>query len=381
MVHEITPLRLLMLQQFRQLGDVGGDAPGLVASELGPHHRLPAHGEKSASLRRHDNVSAREETMTRREFIALVGASTTWSFAALAQQVMPTLGIMTPASSTTTLVVRFVVEAMKQFGWYENQNYRVLYRFAEGQNDRIPALIDELVGQRVDVIVAMGDIGIQAAQRATKTIPIVGMAADMVRTGLAAGMARPGGNVTGVNILAGELDAKRLEILHEAFPAAKRIAALALPDRLDTLPELEMAAHQLNVELLVVTVRRAEELSGSFDALQSARVDAVNVLASPFVGPLRASIFDLLNRARLPAIYEAPELAEQGGLLGYGARFEFSSQLVARLASKILRGARPEDLPIEQPERFDLVVNLKTANAIGVTVPETLLVRADKVVE
>ena len=319
--------------------------------------------------------------MRRREFIALMGASVAWPFAATAQQAMPTLGIMTPASSTTTLVVRFVVEAMKQFGWYENQNYRVLYRFAEGQNDRIPALIDELVGQRVDVIVAMGDIGIQAAQRATKTIPIVGMAADMVRTGLAAGMARPGGNVTGVNILAGELDAKRLEILHEAFPAAKRIAALALPDRLDTLLELETAAHQLNVELLVVTVRRAEELNGSLDALQSARVDAVNVLASPFVGPLRASIFDLLNRARLPAIYEAPELAEQGGLLGYGARFEFSSQLVARLASKILSGARPENLPIEQPERFDLVVNFKTANAIGVTVPETLLARADKVIE
>jgi ABC transporter substrate binding protein len=167
----------------------------------------------------------------------------------------------------------------------------------------------------------------------------------------------------------------------DSFPAAKRIAALALPDRLDTLPELEMAAHQLNVELLVVTVRRVDELSRSLDALQSARVDAFNVLASPFVGALRASIFDRLNQARLPAIYEAPELAEQGGLLGCGARFEFSSQLVARLASKILRGARPEDLPIEQPERFDLVVNLKTANAIGVTVPETSLARADKVVE
>jgi putative tryptophan/tyrosine transport system substrate-binding protein len=319
--------------------------------------------------------------MRRREFIALTGASVAWPFAAMAQQAIPKLGIMSTASSTTTLFVRSFVDAMKEFGWYDNQNYRVLFRFAEGHNDRIPALIDELVGQRVDVIVVLGDTGIRAAQRATKTIPIVGMAADMVRTGLAASMARPGGNLTGVNVLSGELDAKRLEILHEAFPAANRIAALALPDRLDTRPELEIAAHQLNVELIWVTVDRAEELSGSLDALQSARVDAVNVLASPFVGTLRASIFDLLNRARLPAIYEAPELAEQGGLLGYGARFELFSRLIARLASKILRGGRPEDLPIEQPDRFDLVVNLKTANAIGVTVAATLVARADKVVE
>ena len=228
----------------------------------------------------------------------------------------------------------------------------------------------------------IGEVGIQAAQRATKTIPTVGIAADMLRTGLAASMARPGGNLTGVNILASELDAKRLEILHEAVPAAKRIGALALPDRgWDSLPELEAAARQLDLKLVVVTVRSLDKLTGGLDALQSAGVDAVNVLASAAISPARATIIDRLNRARVPAIYEAPELAEAGGFLGYGSSFDFNSRLVARLASKILRGARPADLPIEQPDRFDLVINLKTANAMDVTVPPALLVRADKVIE
>jgi putative tryptophan/tyrosine transport system substrate-binding protein len=208
------------------------------------------------------------------------------------------------------------------------------------------------------------------------------MASDMVRTGLAASMARPGGNLTGVNILASELDVKRLEILHEAVPAAKRIGALALPDRgVENLPELETAARQLDLELVVISVRRVDELAGGFDALQSARVDAVNVLASPVVAGARASIIERLNPARLPAIYEFPEIAEQGGFLGYGPRVELGFRLMSRLASKILRGARPEDLPIEQPDRFDLVVNLKTAEALGVKVPPSLLVQADKVIE
>jgi putative tryptophan/tyrosine transport system substrate-binding protein len=300
----------------------------------------------------------------------------------MAQQRMPTLGILTPASPTTTQVVPFVVHAMKEFGWDEKQNYHVLARFAEGHIKQIPAIIDELVGQQVDVIVAIGEASIQAAQHATKTIPIVGLGADMVRTGLATSMARPGGNLTGVNILAGELDVKRLEILHEAVPVAKRIAALVLPDRgFDTLPELEEAARQFNLELPVILIHGMDKLTQGLDALRSARVDAVNVLASPMIGPMRARIIDELNKLHLPAIYEAPELAESGGFLGYGARFDFSSQLVARLASKILRGARPENLPIEQPDRFDLVINLKTANAMGVTVPPGLLVRADKVIE
>jgi putative ABC transport system substrate-binding protein len=271
---------------------------------------------------------------------------------------------------------------LKEFGWDENQNYGVVYRWAEGHIDRVPSLIDELVAQRVDVIVVFGAGSILAAQRATTTIPIVGFGPDMVRTGLAASMARPGGNLTGVSVLAGELDVKRLEILHEADPVAKRIGALVLPDpAFDSRPDLDAAARQLDLELLAIRVRRLEELTEGLDALQSAGVDAVNVLASSFAFSVRASIIDRLNRARLPAIYEFPEMAEQGGLLGYGARFDFASRLVARLVSKILRGARPEDLPIEQPDRFDLVVNLKVARTLGFTLPPSLLVRADKVIE
>ena len=227
--------------------------------------------------------------MRRREFFALMGASVALPFGARAQT-PPTLGIMTSASPATTQVVRFVVEAMKEFGWNDKQNYHVLARFAEGHLDRIPMLVDELVAQRVDVLVMIGEAGIQAAERATKTIPIVGLAADMVRTGLAASMARPGGNLTGVNILAGELDVKRLEILHEAVPVAKRIGALALPDRgFDTLPELETAARQFNLELPVISIRRLDELTQGLDALLSARVDAVHVLASPMVSHARSN--------------------------------------------------------------------------------------------
>jgi putative ABC transport system substrate-binding protein len=311
-----------------------------------------------------------------------MGASVAWPLAAMAQQRMPTLGILTPASATTTQTARFVVNAMEEFGWHENGNYRVLYRFADGHIDRIPALVDELVAQRVDVLIMIGEAGIQAAQRATKTIPTVGMAPDMVRSGLAASVARPDGNLTGVNIPAGELDVKRLEILHEAVPVAKRIAALALPDRgFDSLPELDAAARHLDLELVVITVRSLGEMTGGLDALQSAGVDAVNVLASAAISPARPSIIERFNRARLPAIYQAPELAESGGFLGYGARFDLDSQLVARLASKILRGARPEDLPIEQPDRFDLAINLKTAKTLGITIPPSLLARADEVIE
>jgi putative tryptophan/tyrosine transport system substrate-binding protein len=178
--------------------------------------------------------------MRRREFITLLGGFVLASpLTCRAEQPMPIIGFLTSTSPTTTLL-RFIPSSLKGFGWEENRNYRTLYRFAEGHMDRMPGLADELVAQRVDVIVVASEPGIEAAQRATKTIPIVGIAADLVRTGFAATMARPGGNLTGVNILASELDVKRLEILHEAIPAARRIAALALPHvTYNTRAELE----------------------------------------------------------------------------------------------------------------------------------------------
>jgi putative ABC transport system substrate-binding protein len=320
--------------------------------------------------------------MRRREFIALVGASVAWPFAGHSQQAIPTVGVVSTASPTTTILRALFPKLMKEFGWEENRDYRTVFRFAEGHIDRVPVLMEELLAEKVNVIVAPGEATIQAAQRATKTIPIVGLSADMVRTGLAASMARPGGNLTGVNVLSSELDVKRLGILHEAVPTAKRIGVLALPDRpFDTLPELESAARQLDLELVVISIRRTDELAQGLDALQSARVDAVNVLASSVAFNERSSIIEALNRARLPAIYHFPEIAERGGFVAYGPRLELGYWLVSRLVSKILRGTRTEDLPIEQPEKFELVLNLKTADALGVAVPPALLVQADKVIE
>jgi putative ABC transport system substrate-binding protein len=212
------------------------------------------------------------------------------------------------------------------------------------------------------VIVVLGDPSIKAAQRATTTIPIVGMADDMVKRGYAASLAKPGGNITGVSILASELDVKRLELLHVTLPAAQRIGVLADSTTISTLPQLDAAARSLALDLVVVNVRNREEVPRSLDALEAAHVDGVNVLASALLGSARALIIERLNQMRLPAIYQFPEMAEAGGFLGWGSREQLAFRHVAGLVAKILQGARPEDLPIEQPAKIDLVVNLKTAN-------------------
>jgi putative tryptophan/tyrosine transport system substrate-binding protein len=195
-------------------------------------------------------------------------------------------------------------------------------------------------------------------------------------------MAHPGGNITGVSIFASELNVKRLALLHEAVPAAKRIGVLADPTSITKRPEREQAAHELNLEFVVVNASNPEEVAHGLDALEAAHLDAVKVLASPVFANVRGLVIERLNRARLPTIYELPEMADEGGLLAYGARFQRAIwPKVGRLVAKILRGARPEDLPVEQPERIDLVVNLRTAKALDLTVPSPLLARADEVIE
>jgi putative ABC transport system substrate-binding protein len=269
---------------------------------------------------------------------------------------------------------------MRELGWEEGRNYQVLFQWAEGAVERFPALADKLVSRHVNVIVALGEPPIEAARRATTTIPIVGMADDMVRMGLAS-MSRPGGNATGVNIQASELDVKRLELLHEALPAAKRIGVLADPAIPSTRPQLEEAARKLDLVLVVVDASNVDAVADALDALASANLDAVNVLASPLLSTLRQVIIKQLNQARLPAIYQFPEAAKEGGLLAYGARIEVGFQQVAGLVAKILRGIRAEDLPVEDVDKIDLVVNLKTAKALGIQVPAALLAQADEVVE
>ena len=321
--------------------------------------------------------------MKRREFITLLGGTAAaWPFAARAQQSrLPVVGVLRPTPKDTDQFAEPFRRYMRAIGWEDGRTVRFMFVWAEGRNERAPALAEELVAQNVDLIVTFGDPAIRATQRATQAIPIVGMTDDMVGSGLAASMARPGGNTTGVSILAPELDVKRLEILHEFVPQARRIAVLADPSTISTRTQLANAARDLGVELLVFEVQNPAEIGGPLDAIATAGVEAVNVLASPQLNAARHVIIERTRNARLPAIYQFPETAEEGGLLSYGPRVLLCFRHVVSLVDKVLRGTKPADLPIEQPSKFELVVNLKTAIAIGMTIPPTLLLRADQVIE
>ena len=320
----------------------------------------------------------------RREFITLLGGTAVaWPLAARAQQSrLPLIGVLrsNPKNVNEVFAEPFR-RYMKVAGWEDGRNIRFLFVWAEGHSERAPALAGELVAQNVDLIITFGDPAILAAQRATSTIPIVGMADDMVGSGLAASMPRPGGNTTGVSILASELDVKRLEILHEYVPQARRIAVLVDPTTISTRPQLISGARDLGVELVWFEASDSKELGRALDAIATANVQAVNVLASPVLNNFHRPIVERLHDARLPAIYQWPEIAEDGGLLAYGPRILLCYRYVVSLVDKVLRGAKPADLPIEQPTKFELSVNLKTAGAIGLTIPPTLLLRADEVIE
>jgi putative ABC transport system substrate-binding protein len=321
--------------------------------------------------------------MRRREFIAVVGsAAVTWPLAARAQQSrLPLVGILRGSSKDAEIFLGPFRRYMKAIGWEEGRNIRFLSVFTEGRNDRAPALAGEFVGQNVDLIIAFGKPLIQASQRATETIPIVGMADDVVGSGLTDSMARPGRNTTGVSIFGSELDVKRLEILHEFVPQARRIGVLADPTTISTRAQLTSAARDLDLELVRFEAQSPEEVSRSLDAIAAANVGAVNVLASPLLFAARHLIMERMRATRIPAIYQWPETAEEGGLLAYGPTLLLCYRHVVSLVDKVLRGANPAELPIEQPSKFELVVNLNTASAIALTIPPALLLRADEVIE
>ena len=320
--------------------------------------------------------------MKRREFITLLGGATAWPLAARAQQGrLPVVGVLRPSAKDAEPFAEPFRRYMKAIGWEEGRNIRFLFAWMEGRNERAPLLAGDFVAQNVDLIVTFGDPAIRAAQRATQSIPIVGMTDDMVGSGLVASLARPGGNTTGVSILAPELNVKRLELLHEFVPQARRIAVLADPSTISTHAQLTSAARDLGVELVLFEVQNPAQIGGPLDAIAAAKVEAVNVLASPQLYGARYLIIERLRNARLPAIYQFSEAAEEGGLLSYGPRLLLCFRHVVSLVDKVLRGAKPADLPIEQPTKFELVVNLKTASAIDMTIPATLLLRADEVID
>jgi putative ABC transport system substrate-binding protein len=322
--------------------------------------------------------------MRRRAFIAMLaaGAASQWHPAGAQQGEGPLIGLLhlAPDDPTEHFLAAFR-PYMKEHGWEEGRNLRLLVASAEGGGDRLQAAAQELVAGRVDLIIVAGDPSIRAAQQATTTIPIVGMTDDMLGSGLVASLARPGGNTTGLSILATELDVKRLELLHEAVPKASPIGILADLSTVSTRALLEAASRRLGIALVIETVGRVDEAGNAADELAKAGVKAVNVLASPVLFTAHKTIIERLNGAGLPSIYQWPEYAEEGGLLGYGPRFVACCDQAAALAEKILKGAKPADLPVEQPSKFELVVNLKTAKAIGLTLPQSFLARADEVIE
>ena len=325
------------------------------------------------------------ETMRRREFIALMGASVAWPFAAMAQEPGRTYrvgGLSSSPRNHPAFVAMF--DELRRFGFIEGQNLTIVWRTFALNIDLIPEFVAELVKSNVDVIYASGDAGIRAAQQATATIPILGITEDMVGHGLVNSLARPGGNTTGVSILATELDGKRQEILIEAVPGLHRMAGLA-DSKATGSPQLQVlrdAARARGVELSVHQVATGEEITAAIEAAKASGAAALNVLSSPLFYGNRQLIMDRVAALRLPAIYPWAEEAEEGGFLAYGPRLlQFFRDLMAQQLVKLLRGVKPADIPIEQPTKFELVINLKTANAMGVTVPPALVARTDKVIE
>jgi putative tryptophan/tyrosine transport system substrate-binding protein len=276
--------------------------------------------------------------------------------------------------------------ALREHGYIEGQNIAFEYRYTEGKNERAPALVAELVRLKVDIIVAAGGLG-GAAKNATKTIPIVlvGGGADPVEAGLIESLARPGGNITGLTILSRELGGKRLELLKEAVPKLARVAVLYVPTTSSSVREvkedLPVAARALLLTIQPWEVRAADDFERVFAAMGKQRPDGLYVSGSSLMYASGKQIVGLALKSRLPSMYQNKEAVDAGGLMSYGADLADSYRRVATYVDKILKGAKPGDLPVEQPTKFELVINLKTAKQIGLTIPQKVLGRADKVIK
>jgi putative ABC transport system substrate-binding protein len=326
----------------------------------------------------------------RREFITLFGgAAAAWPLAARAQQpALPVIGLLDPRSPDAMRDrLRAFRLGLKDVGYVEGENVTIIYRFAEDQNDRLPELAAELVRRRVTVIAASATPAAIAAKPATTTIPIAFIAAeDPVRLGLVASLARPGGNLTGVNFLGGELSAKRLGLLRELLPRAARVAVLVSPadatNTASTLRDVEAAAHALGLHVDVLNADTSREINTAFEKVEHARPDALFVGAtSRITGRRSIQVVQLAAFHRLPAVYPVREFVEFGGLMSYGANLADFFRQLGIYAGRILQGATPADLPVMQSSRFELVINADTARMLGLTVPPTLLARADEVIE
>jgi putative tryptophan/tyrosine transport system substrate-binding protein len=321
----------------------------------------------------------------RREFICLLGGVAGFAFTARGQELgrIYRLGCLVSAPRDAPHQVALLAQ-LRQLGFAEGQNLVVDWKGYGLSAEQFEQHATELVNSGVDVISAGGDAAVRAAQQATASIPILGLTDDMVGQGFVRSLGKPGGNTTGVTILASELDSKRQEFLIEAVPGLRRIAALVdinttTPSR---LTELEEAARARGVRLSIHRVTRREEIAAAIDAAKAADAAALNVLASALLFNNRNTIFDRVATLRLPAAYQWPEMADEGGLIGYGPGIvQLYRDIMSRQLADLLRGMKPADLPVQQPTRFELVINLRAARAIGHEVPAALVVRADKVIE
>jgi putative tryptophan/tyrosine transport system substrate-binding protein len=326
--------------------------------------------------------------MKRREFITLLGgAAATWPLAARAQQPgkSPTIGIL--GSGTPSFQGQWVavfVQRLRELGWVEGRTIAIEVHWALGQHERAAEISAEFVRLKVDVIVTWSIPPILAAKKATSVIPIIfPLAADPIGTGVVASLARPGGNVTGLSLQHTDLAGKRLELLREVLPGLRRLAILADVGNLGSvleLGEVQAAARTLGLEVAVSEIRRAEDIAPAL-AAHKARVDALYVSAGPLVSTNLAPIHRWAIGAGLPTMHGLREYVEAGGLMSYGPNIPDLFRRAAELVDKILRGAKPGDLPVEQPTKFDLVINLTTAKALGLKMPEAFLLRADEVIE
>jgi putative ABC transport system substrate-binding protein len=325
--------------------------------------------------------------MKRREFITLLGGAAAWPIAARAQQAgkLPTIGFLVAGTPTShgQWVAAFV-QRLRELGWIEGRTITIEYRWAEGRSERFAEIAAELVRRKVDVIVTSATEAIVAAKQATSVIPIVFAAAgDPVGTGLVASLARPGGNVTGLSIQQTDVAAKRLELLREVVPGLQRLAIWAnagSPSNVVEMAEVAATARTLGLEVATPEIRRAEDIAFVFEALKG-RAEALYVCADPLVTSNRTRINILAVGARLPTMHGTRDMVEAGGLMSYGPNFPNQFRRAADYVDRILRGAKPAEIPVEQPTKFDLVINLTTAKALGLDVPPALLARADEVIE